>query len=66
MTFEEFMTECDAICVSEIGVGVHDMPDLMWRDFFDDGMSPQDSIDCAMEEWGMNITQEEWEMNGEW
>jgi len=57
MTFEEFMTECDAICVSEIGVGVHDMPDLMWRDFFDDGLSPQDAIDCAMEEW---------EMNGEW
>ena len=57
MTFDEFMTACDAICTAKIGFGVDDMPDLTWRDFFDDGMSPQDAIDCAMDEW---------EMNGEW
>lgn len=51
MTFDEFMIECDAICTETIGFGVDDMPDLTWRDFFDDGMSPQDAIDCAMDEW---------------
>ena len=55
MTFDEFMKECDAICEAEIGVGVHDMPDLLWRDFHEDGLSPQDAIDCAMEEWGMDM-----------
>ena len=55
MTFDEFMKECDAICEAEIGVGVHAMPDLLWRDFHEDGLSPQDAIDCAMEEWGMDM-----------
>ena len=55
MTFDEFMKECDAICEAEIGVGVHDMPALCGRDFHEDGLSPQDAIDCAMEEWGMDM-----------
>ena len=55
MTFDEFMKECDAICEAEIGVGVHHMPDICSRDFHEDGLSPQDAIDCVMEEWGMDM-----------
>ena len=51
MTFDEFMKECDRICTARIGVGIHDMPDLTWRDFHEDGLSPMDSIDCALDEW---------------
>ena len=51
MTFDEFMKECDRICTARICVGIHDMPDLTWRDFHEDGLSPMDAIDCALDEW---------------
>ena len=56
MTFQEFMFECDEIVASMIGLGVDDMPDALWRDFFDDGMSPDDAVQTAFEDhWDMEL-----------
>jgi len=56
MTFQEFMFECDKIVASTIGLGVEDMPDAPWRDFFDDDMSPDDAVQSANEDhWDMEF-----------
>lgn len=49
--FDKYIKECDRICIARIGVGIHDMPDLMWSDFHEDGLSPMQAIDCALDEW---------------
>ena len=51
MTFDKFLKEWDRICTAKIGVGILDMPDLTGRDFHEDGRSPMDAIDCALDEW---------------
>ena len=37
--FKEWMNKCDSIVQSTLGLGLHDMPDANWRDYFDDGMT---------------------------
>lgn len=41
-TFSEWVGEVDAMCWREFGLSVHDLPDLPFRDAFDDGESPED------------------------
>ena len=56
MTFSEFMFECDVEVLRKIGLGINDMPDAPWRDFFDDGMSPDDAVQSALEDhWDMEF-----------
>lgn len=40
--FSEWMGEIDAICWREFGMSIHDLPDMRFRDAFDDGVSPDD------------------------
>lgn len=47
MTFEQFIKKCDAIVASHIGLGIDDLPDACWRDYYDDGLSPADAIEVA-------------------
>ena len=30
-----------------IGLGIHDLADATWRDYYDCGMTPRDAIECA-------------------
>ena len=54
--FDEFMFECDVEVTRMIGLGVDDMPDAPWHDFFDDGMSPEDAVQTAIEDhWDMEL-----------
>ena len=48
--FNEWMNKCDSIVQSTLGLGLHDMPDANWRDYFDDGMTPNDAFDTAAED----------------
>lgn len=50
MTFEQWYKACDGIVSRKLGVGVDDLPDACWRDYYDDGMSPSEAIECAAED----------------
>ena len=45
--FDEFMKECDKCCTRRFGLGVDDLPDAPWRDYYEDGLSPRDAVECA-------------------
>jgi len=47
MTFEEFYKECDKIVVNILGLGIDDLPDAQWADYYHDEMSPADAVDTA-------------------
>lgn len=52
MNYDEWMKEVDKIMISVFGLAHDDLPDVLWRDKFEDGLSPHDAIDCTMEdEW---------------
>lgn len=39
MTFEQWMREVDDLCFGTWGMSIHDLPDMCFRDAFDDGVS---------------------------
>ena len=51
MTYEEFEKECNRQLTNIAGLGIHDLPDASWRDYFDAGMSPRDAIECANDDY---------------
>ena len=50
-SFNSFYRQCNQIIGNKIGVGLDDLPDARWRDYFDEGMSPHDAIECAYEDY---------------
>jgi|TARA_R110002096_G_scaffold345081_2_gene538600 hypothetical protein len=50
MEFSKWLSKCDTVVLSTLGLGLHDMPDANWRDYFDDGLSPKDAFDTAAED----------------
>lgn len=49
MTYEEFMTACEGVVLSKLHhIGLSDLPDAPWRDYYDDGMSPESACECAV------------------
>lgn len=51
MTYEEFEKECNRQLTNIAGLGIHDLADASWRDYFDAGMSPRDAIECANDDY---------------
>lgn len=49
MTFEEWMQKIDKLYQRKLGVSVHDMPDEPWRDFYEDGITPEEIMELAVE-----------------
>jgi hypothetical protein len=47
MTYEEFEIECNRVLTNIAGLGIHDLADATWRDYYEDGMSPRAAIECA-------------------
>ena len=39
-SFDKWMREVDALCWENWGVGIYDLPDMRFRDFFEDGRTP--------------------------
>lgn len=61
-SFDKWLRECDNIVSSKLGLGLHDLPDATWRDYFEDGLAPRDATDCAFEDqWCDEIPSELWE-----
>ena len=50
MTYEEWLVELDRALVTRAGYGHSDRPEILWGDYFDDGMSPTEAIEQAIEE----------------
>jgi len=38
--FTTYMAKIDAIVGAKVGLSIHDLPDLPFRDFYDDGVPP--------------------------
>lgn len=45
MTFERWMLTLDGLCRIEYGLSIHDLPDMSFRDAFDDGQTPSDFME---------------------
>ena len=41
ISFRQWMRQVDVILIAEFGVGSADLPDIMYRDLFDDGTSAE-------------------------
>lgn len=50
MTFEQWKSGCNIIVIDKIGLSLNDMPDALWRDYYDDGLTPQQAVDSAVED----------------
>ncbi len=50
MRFNGWYNTCDEIVSRKIGVGVEDLPDAPWRDYYEDGLTPHEAIECAKED----------------
>ena len=49
--YNKWYKQCDKIVASLIGLGIDDLEDASWRDYFDAGMSPRDAIECANDDY---------------
>tara|TARA_R100000789_G_C2960849_1_gene137882 strand:+ start:499 stop:765 length:267 start_codon:yes stop_codon:yes gene_type:complete len=59
--FEDWLRKCDAVVSSKLGLGLHDLADAMWRDYFEDGLTPSQAADCAFDDmWSDDMPSELW------
>lgn len=42
MSFREWMKVVDKLCLERLSLSIHDLPDMLFRDAFDDGVAPED------------------------
>lgn len=66
MGFSKWMKEVDALVYKKLGVSVHDLPDMRYRDFYDDMVDPEtfvyeDLLPEVQSEFGYAFGEEEWE-----
>ena len=40
MSFEQWMKDLDRICWSNYGLSIYDLPDMCFRDAYDNGQTP--------------------------
>ncbi len=59
ITFDEWMKKLDDLVEGRLGLSIHDLPDMNFRDAYDDGKSPRDffkeDFRDALEEEGYDI-----------
>ena len=46
-SFGEFERECNRVLTNMAGLGIHDLADATWRNYYESGMSPRAAIECA-------------------
>ncbi|MBP8055138.1 MAG: hypothetical protein KA314_04820 [Chloroflexi bacterium] len=52
--FQEWMAEVDEVVGETIGLTTADLPDCLWRDWFDSGRPPQAAAAQALEDAGFS------------
>ena len=45
--FSDWYKECDKIVTGILGLGVDDLPDAQWMDYYHDDMTPFEAVDTA-------------------
>lgn len=50
MTFEAWMRAVDIAVSEKVGLGVDDLPDICYRDMYDDGVSVKSAATAAIRE----------------
>ena len=48
MTFDDWMKAVDDACYDRAGCSVYDLPDVCFRDWYDDGVSPKSAAGRAI------------------
>jgi len=48
LTFEDWMKKVDKIIESRVGLSSDDLPDVCYRDWYDDGISPDRAANRAI------------------
>lgn len=52
MTYKQWTNKVDQVMISVFGLGHSDLPDALWRDKFEDGLSPVEAIESTVDdEW---------------
>lgn len=49
-TFENWMRRVDAVVTARAGVSVHDLPDMSFRDWYDEGITPGQAARLVLED----------------
>jgi len=52
MTFEQWLHEANLICWSWYGMSLYDLPDMCFRDAYDDGFSPESFMNDELGDLG--------------
>ena len=51
MEFKEWMRALNRHVSAKLGIDAGDLPDLCFRDFFEDEMTPKEGAEHALETW---------------
>jgi len=52
MEYADWMAEIDRLMVAEAGVTHNDLPDQPWRDWYDEGLEPEEAVENALDDAG--------------
>lgn len=50
MNFKQWMKRVDDLVWQQAGCSVHDLPDCLFRDWHEDGVTPEEAAERAVEE----------------
>ena len=50
LDYEQFERECNRVLTNMAGLGIHDIEDATWRDYYNDGLPPKDAVNSAIED----------------
>ena len=50
LDYEQFESVCNKILTNKAGLGIHDIADATWRDYYNDGLSPLNAVNSAIED----------------
>ena len=51
LDYEQFERECNRVLTNMAGLGIHDLADATWRDYYESGMSTRAAIECANDDF---------------
>jgi len=54
MNFEDWMLKVDELVQDGNGVSIHDLPDQLYRDFYEDGLSPAEMVQLIIISEGLS------------
>ena len=55
MSFGSWMAALDQHVIVAVGLSVHDLPDMTFRDWYEDGLTPAEAFDIVKDEAGLPV-----------